>query len=152
MRISNNFNSTQNNKTAFKGCDISKISREAVTRHVEWHNLIMAEHNLEEALDNAQVEQRAETIWQKILGIYSYFKDDNKIRVEITDSIEPFVGRRIDGQIQARIGFEGNEFYTSAERVVSNTDERFDLSEKILREASGYLSYEERVERGLINP
>lgn len=150
MKINNNINLSQNNNATFKGCDISKISKAIIQEHVEWHNLIMSEHNLEEALTNAQVEQRAENIWQKILGVYNHFKDDSKIRIEISDAIVPFVGKRIDGQIQAKIGFEGDEFYTSAERVVSNTDEKFDLVDKILREASGYLSYEERIERGLI--
>jgi len=114
----------------FKGCDISKLNKSILKEHIEWDSLLSQKDVL---ASDVEINNKVETLWQKILEIYNKHKDNKKIKIEIS-SFKDHFGEHRNGYIQAKIGPETSNL---SEKVVSSIS-NFNLAEKIDEEVRSY--------------
>lgn len=123
MKIYNQCNSNYNNRTTFKGCDISKMGREVVQDHVQYLNP-----------QKDEVTRVTNTIMESIKRIYDKYKSHPEIDIVVEDWKDSFGKPLEKGCIQARWIRKGTTP---------------DLSDKVVLHADGHRDLANRLEHGI---
>lgn len=127
MKIYNLFNTNYNNRMTFKGCDISKISREVASEHVKAYNL---SSHIKLQVSDMTLKGTTDKVMNNILKIHEKYKNGPKYDVIVEEWQNPNGELFEKGHIQARWVEKGST-PDPTNKVVARTNDSFNLYSRL---------------------